>query len=87
MLNTLGQCLSLAASFLFPSNEGLQFTKGCSINIAFQCLGFVIALAMTLYYRMENKRRDKVEGGRPPAGTPLETMEKFDLAPGFRYVP
>jgi hypothetical protein len=37
---------------------------------------------MTLYYRMENRRRDKVEGGRPVPGTQLETVEKFDLAPG-----
>jgi hypothetical protein len=37
---------------------------------------------MTLYYRMENRRRDKVEGGRPQPGTQLETVEKFDLAPG-----
>jgi hypothetical protein len=37
---------------------------------------------MTLYYRAENRRRDKVEGGRPLPGTQLETLEKFDLAPG-----
>ena len=37
---------------------------------------------MTLWYRWENRRRDKVEGGRPPKGTPLDTLEKHDLAPG-----
>ena len=39
-------------------------------------------LGMTTYLRLENKRRDKVEGGRPPKGSHLETFEKFDLAPG-----
>jgi hypothetical protein len=85
MLNTVGQCLSVAAAFLFPSHEGPQFRKGCIVNLTFQSLGIVIAAAMTTWYRWENRRRDKVEGGRPPKGTPLEVIEKHDLAPGFRY--
>ncbi|ORX37396.1 major facilitator superfamily domain-containing protein [Kockovaella imperatae] len=87
MLNSLGQCLGLAAAFMFPSTEKPQFRKGCIINVAFQCLGLVLVLGMSLYYRWENKRRDKVEGGRPPRGAALDTMEQHDLAPGFRYVP
>ena len=87
MLNTLGQCMSLAAAFLFPSKEKPQFKKGCTVNIAFACLGLCIMLGMTTFYRLENKRRDKVEGGRPPKGAHLNTIEEFDLAPGFRYVP
>ncbi|KAL7419304.1 hypothetical protein Q5752_006141 [Cryptotrichosporon argae] len=87
MLNALGQCLSLAAAFLFPTAEGAQFTKGCSVNLAFQALGFTIAACMTLWYRWENRRRDRVEGGRPPKGTPLDVLDKHDLAPGFRYTP
>ncbi|GFZ45527.1 hypothetical protein JCM24511_03253 [Saitozyma sp. JCM 24511] len=86
-LNSVGQCLSLAAAFLFPSAEGPQFTKGCSVNIAFQALGFCIVIGMTLWYRWENRRRDKVEGGRPPVGSALEVLDKYDLAPGFRYTP
>ena len=66
----------------FPSNESPQFSKGCIVNITFQCLGLVIVAGMSLWYRWENKRRDKVEGGRPPMGTALDTIEKFDLAPG-----
>jgi hypothetical protein len=80
--NSIGQCLSLAASFLFPSNEGPSYTKGCIINIAFQSFGLLIALAMTTYYRLENKRRDREEGGRPVVGTHLETHEFYDKAPG-----
>lgn len=87
MLNTIGQCLSVAAAFLFPKPEGPQFTKGCIVNLTFQCLGLVIALCMTLWYRYENRVRDKAEGGRPPPGTPLETLEYHDLASGFRYTP
>ncbi|GAA5971283.1 hypothetical protein JCM11641_008293 [Rhodosporidiobolus odoratus] len=86
MLNSVGQCLSILASFLFPSNEGPRFIKGASVNIAFQCLGLLIALCMTLYYRAENKRRDRVEGGRPPKGTRIEGCRtEYDKAVGFRY--
>lgn len=87
MLNTVGQCLSIAASYLFPKSEGPRFTKGASINLAFQCLGLAIALSMSAYFRWENRRRDKAEGGAPPAGEVLDVIEKFDFAPGFRYVP
>jgi hypothetical protein len=66
----------------FPSTEKPQYKKGCTVNVAFASLGFCIMTGMTLYYRMENRRRDKIEGGRPEKGTQLETVEKFDLAPG-----
>ena len=72
------------ANLSFPSPEGPQFTKGCTVNVAFACLGLVIASSMTIYYRLENKRRDRVEGTTRPAA--METHTKFDLAPGFRYV-
>lgn len=80
--NSIGQSLSLAASFLFPSVEGPSYTKGSIVNIAFQAFGLLIALSMTLYYRFENKRRDEAEGGRPPAGTHLDTHEFYDKAQG-----
>jgi hypothetical protein len=32
MLNTIGQCLSIAAAFLFPSHEGPQFVKGTWVS-------------------------------------------------------
>jgi hypothetical protein len=66
----------------FPSTEKPQFKKGCTVNVAFACLGFSIMTGMTLFYRLENRRRDRIEGGRPQPGTQLQTQEKFDLAPG-----
>ncbi len=82
MLNTIGQCLSVLASYSFPSKQGPYYTKGITLNIAFQSLGFCLAIAMTLYYRWENKRRDKLEGGPPAAGTVINTIEEHDLAVG-----
>lgn len=56
------------------------------INIAFQILGVVTALILTCFCRYENRRRDAVEGGKPPKGENLDLTERFDLSPGFRYV-
>lgn len=82
-LNSIGQCLSLAAAFLFPSNEGPQYTKGSIINIVFQALGLFIAIGMSLYFRWENKRRDKREGNAGMgAGGAVAIHEYFDKAPG-----
>ncbi|OXG87344.1 hypothetical protein C346_03237 [Cryptococcus neoformans D17-1] len=82
IINTIGQCLSLTSAFLFPTAEGPQYIKGASINIAFNALGLIIAVIMTIYFRWENRRRDKREGGRPPRGTYLDVGNKYDLAPG-----
>lgn len=85
MLNAVGQCLSVLAAFSFPTKEGPRYIKGTSLNIAFQILGLFIALGMTAWYRWENKRRDRVEGGPPAKGAILNVIEDYDLAVGFRY--
>ncbi|BGO98287.1 putative High-affinity nicotinic acid transporter (putative) [Rhodotorula toruloides] len=87
MLNSVGQCLSILASFLFPKAEGPRFVKGESVNLAFQAFGLVIALGMTLYFRWENARRDKREGGQPVKGMRVEGVATaYDQAVGYRYV-
>ncbi|KAJ7467457.1 major facilitator superfamily domain-containing protein [Mycena latifolia] len=87
MLNAIGQCLSVLAAFLFPTPEGPRYVKGCATNIAFSCLGLILTIAMTVYYRWENSRRDREEGGRPEKGAPINVVEEYDLARGFRYTP
>lgn len=86
MLNSVGQCLSILAAFLFPANEGPRYVKGALTNLAFQCLGLVLALSMTTYYRTANARKDAAEGGRPPKGMRIENINTdYDRAVGFRY--
>ncbi|GAA5968251.1 hypothetical protein JCM8115_006170 [Rhodotorula mucilaginosa] len=86
MLNSVGQCLSILAAFLFPANEGPRYVKGALTNLAFQCLGLVLALSMTTYYRTVNARKDAAEGGRPPKGMRIENINtEYDRAVGFRY--
>jgi MFS family permease len=83
LLNSLGQCLSILAAFIFPTEEGPTWRKGFGVNLAFNLLAIVIALCLTVYFRMENKRRDKREGGKPPVGTP-QNFQAYDLSPGKR---
>ncbi|SGZ18256.1 BQ5605_C020g09174 [Microbotryum silenes-dioicae] len=85
MLNTIGQALAILAAFSFPSKQGPQYREGILINLSFQALGLLIALFLTLYFRLENRRRNELEG-TPLYGTLLNTREEFDLATGFRYV-
>ncbi|KAJ7225131.1 major facilitator superfamily domain-containing protein [Mycena haematopus] len=87
MLNAVGQCLSVLAAFLFPTPEGPRFVKGCATNLAFSVLGLLLTVCMTIYYRVENRRRDAREGGKPPTDMPINVMEEYDLAKGFRYTP
>lgn len=42
----------------------------------------VLALGLSVYFRRENARRDRVEGGRPGEGALLEVVKMHDLAPG-----
>lgn len=86
MLNTVGQCLSVLAAFSFPSAEGPRYVKGNLLNIAFQSLGFCLALFHYIYFKRENAKRDRAEGGKPEKGAVLDTLNLYDKAPGFRYV-
>ena len=80
------QCLSILAAFLFPKSERPRLVKGASTNIAFQTLGVVLATSMTCYYRYQNRKRDREEGGAPPKGMHIDGIAtEFDKAKGERY--
>lgn len=64
LLNLFGQSFSILAAFLFPSADGPEYTKGASVNVAFQGLGLLLTGVMTGWYRWENRRRDGEEGGQ-----------------------
>ncbi|KDE03411.1 hypothetical protein MVLG_06077 [Microbotryum lychnidis-dioicae p1A1 Lamole] len=85
MLNAIGQCLSVLAAFSFPTIQGPQYRKGIIINLAFEALGFIMAIVLSFYFRAVNSRRDRSEG-EPQMGVTLNTHEDYDHAEGFRYV-
>jgi MFS family permease len=86
MLNGIGQCFAILASFIFPSDENPLWRKGFGLNLAFNALSAIVAVALYLSLRRENARRDRNEGGRPSDMTKVDVYKYNDLAPGFRYV-
>lgn len=67
---------------MFPSVEGPQYVKGVGVNIAFQCLGALLAICMSIHLRRENKRRDKREGKYDLNASGLQVQTHYDLAKG-----
>lgn len=82
----IGQCGSVLGSHLFPSTEGPRYLKGFAVNCALSYLTGVCALILTIYYRRENKRRDRVYGPVDPDAK-IDTSELADETPSFRYLP
>ncbi|KAI0049241.1 MFS general substrate transporter [Auriscalpium vulgare] len=82
----IGQCGSVLGSHLFPATEGPRYIKGFAVLTALEFLGALCALVLTMHFRRENARRDRVHGAHVP-DTRVDTSELADAAPGFRYVP
>jgi len=86
MFMAIGQCGSVLGSHIFPSLEGPHYIKGFAISCALEFLGALFAIILSVSYRMDNARRDKLYG-KPKADDKVDTRELADKAPEFRYVP
>ncbi|KAI0760248.1 MFS general substrate transporter [Fomes fomentarius] len=86
MYMAIGQCGSVLGSHIYPSIEGPRYIKGFAVTCALQFLAAVFAIILTVSYRLENKRRDKLYG-KPVPNETVDTAELADKAPNFRYVP
>lgn len=86
MYMAIGQCGSILGSKIFPSTEGPQYVKGFSVTCALLFLSAFVALVLSISYRLENVRRDRLYG-RPDPDATVDTSELADNAPDFRYVP
>ncbi|ORX39540.1 MFS general substrate transporter [Kockovaella imperatae] len=86
-LNSLANWAALTSPFIFPSKDNPRWPLGFGMNLAFSFAAILTAAFMTVWYRMENQRRDRNEGGPPLSGSKVEQAKLHDLAPGFRYTP
>ncbi|CAF3312063.1 unnamed protein product [Rotaria socialis] len=86
MLNGIGQCFAILAAFIFPSTDSPHWSKGFGLNLAFNALAVIVAVALYLILCHENARRDKKKGGRPFDMILVDVDTYNDLATGFRYV-
>ncbi|KAH9061131.1 MFS general substrate transporter [Lactarius vividus] len=82
----IGQTGSILGSHLFPSIEGPRYIRSFSFLAGLLFLGTICTGILTIHYRYENARRDRVYGKYIP-GMRVDTSELADRAPGFRYVP
>ncbi|PIL23422.1 MFS general substrate transporter [Ganoderma sinense ZZ0214-1] len=86
MYMAIGQCGSVLGSHLYPKTEGPRYVKGFAVTCALEFLAALVAIVLTVSYRLENRRRDKLYGKPVPDAT-VDTLELADKAPDFRYVP
>ncbi|KAI0162545.1 major facilitator superfamily transporter [Pestalotiopsis sp. NC0098] len=75
------------AGFLYRSKDAPQFYPGHGTLIATETMSVILCIAMTIYLRRENARRDREY--KPPSEYTFEEMtqerEKGDNATFFRY--
>ncbi|TFK82621.1 MFS general substrate transporter [Polyporus arcularius HHB13444] len=82
----IGQCGAVLGSHLYPLTDGPRYIIGFSINCALYVLAAVVALVLTVSYRVENRRRDRVYGKADPDAV-VDISQLADKAPQFRYTP
>lgn len=87
MLNSIGQCFSILAAFIFPSADGPRYLKGFGINLAFNALSACVAITLNMILHRENARRDRQREDNDLNTVSLDNVTSTDLAPNFRYIP
>ncbi|KAF8636920.1 hypothetical protein AX17_003171 [Amanita inopinata Kibby_2008] len=82
----IGQCGSILGSHIYPKTDGPRYIKGFAVSCALEFLVVICSLVLTISYRRDNARRDKLYG-KPEPDARVDTSELADKAPNFRYVP
>ncbi|KAF8604001.1 MFS general substrate transporter [Ceratobasidium sp. AG-I] len=77
LLQIIGQCGSVLGTHAYPTAEGPYYVKGLALCCAFEFLGALMCLVLTISFRRENARRDRIYGP-PKAGEPVDTRELAD---------
>ncbi|KAG9089759.1 hypothetical protein FS749_001073 [Ceratobasidium sp. UAMH 11750] len=86
LLMIIGQCGSVLGTHVYPTSEGPRYAKGLALCCGFELLGALTCLVLTISFRRENARRDRIYG-RPEEGKIVDTRALADESPEFRYVP
>ncbi|KAF7351332.1 MFS general substrate transporter [Mycena sanguinolenta] len=82
---SIGQCGSVLGSHIFPLTEGPRYIKGFGISCALAFLAAILSMVLSISYRRDNARRDRLYG-KPNARGRVDTAELADKANDFRYV-
>ncbi|KAI0071576.1 MFS general substrate transporter [Panus rudis PR-1116 ss-1] len=82
----IGQCGAVLGSHLFPLTEGPQYIRGFGVSCALVFLSAVGSAILSISYRIENTRRDRLFGVAD-RNINIDTTQLADKAPMFRYIP
>jgi len=85
MFMAIGQCGSILGSHIYPKTEGPRYIKGFGLTMSLEFLGAICAIILSISYRRDNIRRDKLYGKSTPDAK-VDTYELADKASNFRYV-
>jgi len=85
MFMAIGQCGSVLGSHLYPTTDAPRYIKGFSVGCGLMFIAGFVALGLSLYYRLENSRRDRVYGIQREGK--VDTDGDADRATSFRYMP
>ncbi|KAF8711829.1 O-Glycosyl hydrolase family 30, partial [Rhizoctonia solani] len=69
--------LSVLGTHSYPASEGPHYIKGLALCCGFEFLGALMCLVLTISFRLENARRDRVYGP-PEEGKVVDTRELAD---------
>ncbi|KAH7334497.1 MFS general substrate transporter [Rhizoctonia solani] len=73
----IGQCGSVLGTHSYPASEGPRYMKGLALCCGFEFLGALMCLVLTVSFRLENARRDRVHGPTEE-GKVVDTRELAD---------
>lgn len=82
----LGQTGSIAGSRFFPKEEGPYYVKGMGISAGLLFFAAILAQALGLLMRWENKRRDGVHGPSNPDKSDNAVINSGDDHPSFQFI-
>ncbi|KAI0760253.1 MFS general substrate transporter [Fomes fomentarius] len=84
LFQAVGQFGAVLGAHTYLLTEGPRYLKGFSVNLALDCLAIMVAVVLTISYRIDNRRRDKLYG-KQEYNACVDTSDLADKAPGFRY--
>ena len=84
LYTALGNCGSIAGTWIYPATEAPQFKEGHFICMALAISTAVLALSNSMVLAAINRNRDK-KYGKPIPGVIVDVTELADESPYFRF--
>lgn len=85
LLQACGSLMGIAVGYLVPSTDAPAYTMAYWTLFSVTAFGGVLAALMSVYFSLENKRRDKLFG-KPP-GEIIDFSELGEKHPYWRFTP